>query len=99
MFSKNVINHYDDDTGTIYTCPHCNESVHFNIRDFDKHRDGIFTNLQAQDYQGAPEGKNFLDFYCTNCATPTTVIFNLSVGGQHGEYWYTIESVINDKAL
>jgi predicted RNA-binding Zn-ribbon protein involved in translation (DUF1610 family) len=99
MLSRKVINHYDEDTGTVYTCPHCNESVKFYIRDFDKHWDSEFTNLEAEDFIGAPEGKGFLDFYCPKCAAPTTIIFSLSAGGQHGEYWYTIERVEDVNAL
>jgi len=99
MLSRKVINHYDDDTSTVYTCPRCEEAVKFYIRDFDKHWNSEFTNLKPEDFRGAPEGKGFLDFYCPKCATPTTIIFSLSAGGQYGEYWYTVESVGCDSAL
>ncbi len=95
MFSRNVINNYDDDTGTVYTCPHCNETVKFFIQDFDKHWKSKHSNLEGEDFKGAPKGKGFLDFYCPNCQSPTTVIFSLSAGGQHGDYWYEIEKVEN----
>ncbi|WP_126456271.1 hypothetical protein [Sulfuriflexus mobilis] len=99
MFSRDTVNKYDDDTGTVYTCPHCGESVKFYIRDFDKHWNSKYSNLKSEDFKGAPEGKGFLDFYCQKCNTPTTVIFSLSAGGQHGEYWYTVEKVENNNAL
>jgi predicted RNA-binding Zn-ribbon protein involved in translation (DUF1610 family) len=99
MFSRNEINNYDDDTSTIYTCPHCSEAVKFYIRDFDKHWKTKSSNLEPKDYRGAQDDKGFLDFYCPKCNVPTTVTFALYAGGQHGEYWYTIEKVENEKAL
>ena len=93
MFSRKTIYSHDDDTSTIYTCPQCNHSVKFHLRDFDKHWENKYTNLEARDFKGAPESKGFIDFYCPTCKIPTTVIFDLSAGGQHGEYWYTIEKV------
>ena len=99
MFSRDSVNSYDDDTSTVYTCPHCSESVKFYIRDFDKHWKNKHSNLKTEEFKGAPEGKGYLDFYCPKCKTPTTVVFGLSAGGQHGEYWYTIEQVVNNNAL
>jgi len=99
MFNRVTINHYDDDTSTIYTCSKCNNSVKFYIRDFDKHWKSEFSNLKPVDFIGAPEGRGFLDFYCPKCEIPTTVIFKLEAGGMHGEYWYTVENVEHSNAL
>ncbi len=99
MFSKIVINHYDDDTGTTYTCSRCSNSVKFYIRDFNKHWNSDFSNLKNENFIGATEGKSSLDFYCPKCSVPTTVIFKLEAGGMHGEYWYTIDSVQQGNSL
>lgn len=92
MFTSAVINHYDDDTSTIYTCPNCNNSIKFSIRDFDKHWQSGFTNLKGEDFIGAPYGKGFMDFYCPKCALPTTVTFKREAGGMNGKRWYTIDN-------
>lgn len=99
MFTRADINHYDDQTSTTYTCPHCNNAITFSIRDFDKNWDSCFTNLKGEDFVGAPYGKGFLDFYCPECASPTTVTFKLEAGGMHGERWYAIENPDRGNAL
>ena len=99
MFTGTVINHHDDNTSTIYTCPHCENSITLSIKDFDRHWDSCLTNLKGEDFIGAPYGKGFLDFYCLVCAAPTTVRFKLEAGGKHDEYWYTIENVKQGIAL
>lgn len=98
MFTRAVINNYDDEKSTIYTCPHCDNSIKFSIRDFDKHWDSCFTNLKGEDFIGAPYGKGFLDFYCPKCAVATTVRFKLEAGGMHGDE-YTIENSKQRNAL
>jgi hypothetical protein len=99
MFSRNEISNYDDDTCTIYTCPHCGENVQFYLRHFEKHWESKTSNLKTEDFRGAQDDNGFLDFYCPKCKTPTTVEFSISVGGKHGQSWYRIEKIINDKSL
>ena len=99
MFDRTVINHYDDDTSTNYTCAKCSNLVKFYIRDFDKHWKNKSSNLSHEDFRGSLDGKGFLDFYCPKCSVSTTVIFKLEAGGRHGEYWYTIENIELGNAL
>ena len=99
MFSHTVINGHADNTGTVYTCPECENEVKFYIRDFDKHWNSDFSNLDEKDFIGSPKDQAFLDFYCPECFLPTIVIHGLEAGGMHGEYWYNVENVKYGNAL
>ena len=57
--------------------PECENEVKFYIRDFDKHWNSDFSNLDEKDFIGSPKDQAFLDFYCPECFLPTTVIYGL----------------------
>ena len=92
-FTKLVLNTYDNVRTTKYRCV-CNGQTSLQFGDFEKHWDSDFSNLEKADFVGAPEGLSYIDFYCPLCNVATTIQYSLSVGGQHGEFWFTIESVV-----
>lgn len=93
MLSHAAIDSYAESTETMFECESCKENVKFYIRDFDKHAGSQYTNLRAEDFVGASDGYEFLDFYCPGCDTPITIIYRIEVGGGHGQYRYCIEGV------
>jgi len=87
------------DTGT-YVCAHCTTAVAFRTRNFEKHFDTSFTNLDAfwhnQFTSRRPlqsgEWEAFLDFACPGCGAPVRIIYRAGpewAMGCHG--WQLIE--------
>lgn len=93
VFSRLVVNIYDVDHAITYKCP-CDKQIGFKFRDLEKHWNNNYSNLDKKDFVGAPDGQSFIDFYCPSCHLSTTIQYDLSAGGQHGEFWYTIKNLV-----
>ncbi len=96
-FSKIEIDSHEADLNTIYSCA-CGEKVRLNFKDFEKHLNLKFSNLDSGDFVGAGNNQSFIDFYCPCCGLATTVQYSLSVGGRHGQCVYSINSVVTGNA-
>jgi len=70
-----------------YHCPSCNDLLLFCLKDLDKHRNLLHSNLSKEDFKqfnlkGSKGCSSFLDFYCSKCKSPTKIFYDSWAGGR-----------------
>lgn len=88
-----------------YTCPRCQKTISFNLKDLDHHSFSSFTNLSSLDQtkvesivgDNKGDANSFLDFYCPGCKSPVRIYFQSWAGGRY-THGHIIKFIIEENS-